>query len=134
MTSLLKSTRAPLPWRAVVLRPSFLRSTAALRPDRTALLVERAAATSAGAPLRRVQQLCGPLNHNGHIVADIHEAMDDWVSCGVGPWFYNGEREERWLKQEADGGGRVGKLRPTQLYYGEPTVRAPPPPCRARTP
>eukprot|EP01045_Picozoa_sp_COSAG04_P028633 COSAG04_NODE_4497_length_2051_cov_1.668545_2_plen_132_part_00 len=95
------------------------------------LLVERAAATSAGAPLRRVQQLCGPLNHNGHIVADIHEAMDDWVSCGVGPWFYNGEREERWLKQEADGGGRVGKLRPTQLYYGEPTVRAPPPPAPA---
>ena len=50
------------------------------------LLVNRAAATSAGAPLRRVQQLCGPLNHNGHIVADIHKAMDDWVSCGVGPW------------------------------------------------
>ena len=45
--------------------------------------------------------------------------------------FYNGEREERWLKQEADGGGRVGKLRPTQLYYGEPTVRAPPPPAPA---
>ena len=44
--------------------------------------------------------------------------------------FYNGEREERWLKQEADGGGRVGKLRPTQLYYGEPTVR--PAPSRAR--
>ena len=44
--------------------------------------------------------------------------------------FYNGEREERWLKQEADGGGRVGKLRPTQLYYGEPTVR--PTPFRAR--
>lgn len=81
-------------------------------PERNAqALANTAAATQSGAPLRRVQQLCGPLNHNGHIVADIHASMTEWISMGVGPWFYQSDREERWAKQEADGGGRVGKLR-----------------------
>ena len=41
--------------------------------------------------------------------------------CFLGFYLRN-EDETGQAKQEADGGGRVGKLRPTQLYYGEPTA------------
>ena len=73
--------------------------------------------------LREIREICGPFNHHGHVVADIQKAMDDYLAIGIGPWFFfTKERKDRWDKQAREGGGRKGKLRPTQLHYGEPTA------------
>lgn len=73
--------------------------------------------------MRKIRETCGPFNHHGHVVSDIRKAMNDYISIGVGPWFFfTADREKRWDEQAAKGGGRKGKLRPTQLHYGEPTA------------
>jgi hypothetical protein len=49
--------------------------------------------------------------------------MADYLSIGIGPWFFfTKERMDRWDAQARAGGGKKGKLRPTQLHYGEPTA------------
>ena len=73
--------------------------------------------------LREIREICGPFNHHGHVVSDIEKAMDDYLAMGVGPWlFFTKNRKDRWDAQERAGGGRKGKLRATQLHYGEPTA------------
>lgn len=73
--------------------------------------------------MAKIREVCGPFNHHGHVVADMRKAMNDWLAIGVGPWFFfTADREKRWDEQAAAGGGRKGKLRPTQLHYGEPTA------------
>ena len=73
--------------------------------------------------LRRIREICGPFNHHGHVVSDIEKTMDDYLAIGIGPWFFfTKERMERWDAQARAGGGKRGKLRATQLHYGEPTA------------
>ena len=73
--------------------------------------------------LKKIRSLCGPFVHYGHVVNDIHAAMESYLALGIGPFFYiAAERERRWDKQFQSGGGRKGKLRETQLHYGEPTA------------
>jgi hypothetical protein len=73
--------------------------------------------------LREIRKICGPFNHHGHVVSDIQKAMNDYLAIGIGPWFFiTKERMDRWDAQERAGGGRKGKLRGTQLHYGEPTA------------
>jgi len=71
----------------------------------------------------KIREICGPFNHHGHVVADIQETMDNYLSIGIGPWFFiTKDRLDRWEAQARSGGGKKGKLRGTQLHYGEPTA------------
>jgi hypothetical protein len=73
--------------------------------------------------LREIREICGPFDHHGHVVSDIQKAMDDYLAIGIGPWFFiTKDRMDRWDEQAKAGGGRKGKLRATQLHYGEPTA------------
>ena len=73
--------------------------------------------------LDRIRRICGPFNQHGHVVADIQKAMNDYLAIGVGPWYFTTKaRMDRWDAQERAGGGRKGKLRATQLHYGQPTA------------
>ena len=60
--------------------------------------------------LKKIRSLCGPFVHYGHVVKDIHAAMESYLALGIGPFFYiAAERERRWDKQFQSGGGRKGK-------------------------
>jgi len=73
--------------------------------------------------VRRIREICGPFDHHGHVVSDIQKAMADYLAIGIGPWFFiTKDRMDRWDAQAKAGGGRKGKLRATQLHYGEPTA------------
>ena len=73
--------------------------------------------------LREIQEICGPFNHHGHVVADIEKAIQDYLTIGIGPWYFiSKSRKDRWDAQVRAGGGKKGKLRATQLHYGEPTA------------
>jgi len=73
--------------------------------------------------LRQIREICGPFNHHGHVVSDIQKTMADYLAIGIGPWFFfTKDRMDRWDAQAKSGGGKKGKLRATQLHYGEPTA------------
>ncbi|MCH9674140.1 MAG: hypothetical protein K0U93_22070, partial [Gammaproteobacteria bacterium] len=73
--------------------------------------------------LDEIRKICGPFNHHGHVVSDIRKAMGDYLAIGIGPWFFiTKDRMDRWDAQARGGGGKKGKLRATQLHYGEPTA------------
>ncbi len=76
-----------------------------------------------GEMVRKIREICGPFDHYGHVVSDIQKAMADYMALGIGPWFFiTKDRMDRWDAQVRAGGGRKGKLRATQLHYGEPTA------------
>ncbi len=52
--------------------------------------------------MRKIREICGPFNHHGHVVADIRQAMEDYLAIGIGPFFFGThDREKRWDEQVA---------------------------------